>query len=57
MERLRFDDCLKEALIVPKPYPLEVRRRALDLLASGRTVRDVATSLGIAESCLHRWKS
>ncbi|WP_345428976.1 IS3 family transposase, partial [Pseudonocardia xishanensis] len=37
--------------------PPEFRRRALDLLASGRSVRDVATSLGIAESCLHRWKS
>jgi putative transposase len=42
---------------VPKPYPSEFRRRALDLLESGRSVRDVARSLGIAESCLHRWKS
>jgi transposase-like protein len=42
---------------VPKPYPPEFRRRALDLLDSGRSVRDVATSLGIAESCLHRWKA
>ena len=42
---------------MPKPYPPEFRRRALDLLDSGRSVRDVATSLGIAESCLHRWKS
>jgi transposase-like protein len=42
---------------VPKPYPPEFRRRALDLLESGRSVRDVAASLGIAESCLHRWKS
>jgi transposase InsO family protein/transposase-like protein len=47
----------KETLVVPKPYPPEFRRRALDLLSSGRTVRDVAASLGIAESCLHRWKS
>jgi transposase-like protein len=47
----------KEALVVPKPYPPEFRRRALDLLTSGRTVRDVAASSGIAESCLHRWKS
>jgi hypothetical protein len=37
VERLRFDDCLKEA---PKPYPPEFRRRALDLVASGRSVRD-----------------
>jgi transposase-like protein len=41
---------------VPTPYPPEFRRRALDLVESGRTVRDVAASLGIAESCLHRWR-
>lgn len=46
----------KRSLVVPKPYPPEFRRRALDLLASGRSVRDVAASLSIAESCLHRWK-
>jgi putative transposase len=42
---------------VPKPYPAEFRRRAVDLVASGRTVRDVAASLGIAESCLYGWKT
>jgi hypothetical protein len=42
---------------VPKPDPPAFRRRTLDLLATGRTVRDVAAALGIAESCLHRWKS
>jgi transposase-like protein len=42
---------------VSKPYPPEFRRRALDLVASGRSVREVAAMLGIAESCLHRWKS
>jgi putative transposase len=41
---------------VPRPYPPGFRRRALDLVESGRTVRDVAVSLGIAESCLHRWR-
>jgi putative transposase len=41
---------------MPRPYPPEFRRRALDLVASGRTIRDVAASLGIAESCLHRWR-
>jgi transposase-like protein len=41
---------------MPRPYPPEFRRRALDLVESGRTVRDVAASLGIAESCLHRWR-
>ena len=41
---------------MPGPYPPEFRRRALDLAGSGRTVRDVAASLGIAGSCLHRWR-
>lgn len=31
---------------MPEPYPPEFRRRALDLVASGRTVREVAASLG-----------
>jgi putative transposase len=41
---------------MPRPYPPEFRRRALDLVESGRTIRDVAASLGIAESCPHRWR-
>jgi putative transposase len=41
---------------MPRPYPPESRRRALDLVESGHTVRDVAAPLGIAESCLHRWR-
>ncbi|GAA2430211.1 hypothetical protein GCM10010191_49640 [Actinomadura vinacea] len=42
---------------MPKPYPAEFRRKALDLVESGRSVRDVAAAPGIAESCLHRWRS
>lgn len=44
--------CRAEALParIPAPCPS-------DLLETGRSVRDVAASLGIAESCLHRWKS
>lgn len=42
---------------VPEPYSADFRRRAQDLIASGRTVREVAASLGLAESCLHRRKS
>lgn len=39
-----------------KPYPSQFRRHALELVESGRTVREVAASLGIAESALHRWR-
>jgi putative transposase len=41
---------------MPRPYPPEFRQRALDLVRSGRPVPEVARLLGIAESCLYRWK-
>ena len=41
---------------MPRPYPPEFRRRALDLVESGRSIRDVTASLGIADSCLYRWR-
>ncbi|MGI5200290.1 IS3 family transposase [Spirillospora sp. CA-108201] len=42
---------------MPKPYPPGFRSKALDLVESGRNVREVAAALGIAGSCLHRWRS
>ena len=41
---------------MPRLCPQEFRRRALDLVRSGRPVPEVAKLLGIAESCLYRWK-
>jgi transposase-like protein len=41
---------------MPRPYPPEFRQKALDLVRSGRSVVEVAKLLGIAESCLYRWK-
>lgn len=41
---------------MPRPYPSEFRERALELVRSGRSVVDVAAALGIAQSCLYRWK-
>jgi putative transposase len=41
---------------MPRPYPPEFRQRALDLVRSGRSVAEVAELLGIAQSCLYRWK-
>lgn len=38
------------------PYPTESRKRALELVRSGRTVVDAAATLGIPRSCLYRWK-
>lgn len=41
---------------MPRPYPSEFRERALELLRAARTVVDVAADLGVAQSCLYRWK-
>jgi transposase-like protein len=41
---------------MPRPYPPEFRQRALDLVRLGRSVAKVAGLLGIAASCLYRWK-
>jgi transposase-like protein len=45
-----------EVVAMPRPYPPEFRQRALDLARSGRPVAEVAELLGIAQSCLYRWK-
>jgi transposase len=39
-----------------KGYPPEFRRRALDLIASGRKVADVARDLGISDQTLYTWR-
>lgn len=42
---------------MPAAKPPEFRRRALDLVAGGEPVVQVAKNLGISESCLPRWMS
>lgn len=37
-------------------YPAEFRRRALDLIAAGRRVGDVARDLGISDQTLYDWR-
>jgi transposase len=40
---------------MPKAYPAEFRARAVALVRAGKSVRAVATELGISESGLYRW--
>lgn len=40
---------------MPAAKSPEFRRRALELVASGEPVVQVARNLGISESCLRRW--
>ena len=42
---------------MPAAKPPEFRRRALDLVAQGEPVAQVAKTLGISEWCLRRWRS
>jgi transposase-like protein len=37
-------------------YPPEFRRRVLDLIASGRTVADVARDLGVSGPTIYNWR-
>jgi len=37
------------------PYPQEFRREAVGLLRSGRTIPDVAGSLGVSQQTLRNW--
>ena len=37
------------------PYPPEFRREAVELVLAGRTVKDVADSLGCSDQSLHNW--
>lgn len=37
-------------------YPAEFRRRALDLLAAGKTVADLARDFGISEEAIYGWR-
>jgi len=40
---------------MPAAKPPEFRHRALDLIAQGSPIGQVAKDLGVSESCLRRW--
>lgn len=37
-------------------YPAELRRRVIDLRATGRKVADVARDLGVSEQAIYGWR-
>jgi transposase len=41
---------------MPKGYSAEFRRRALDLVRSGRPVAQVAADLGISAQAIYNWR-
>lgn len=41
---------------MPRPHPPEFRRRAVELARErAKPIAEIATDLGISESCLRRW--
>ncbi|MDI9888562.1 transposase [Streptomyces sp. HNM0645] len=42
--------------VMPRSYPPEFRRKALDLVASGRRVAEVAQLLGISDQTIYIWR-
>lgn len=41
---------------MPRSYPPEFRRKVLDLLATGRSLTEVAEDLGISGACVYNWR-
>ncbi len=40
---------------MPRSYPLEFRRRVIDLVESGRPVAEVAADLGVSDQTVYNW--
>ncbi|WP_431947237.1 transposase [Actinacidiphila sp. bgisy167] len=41
---------------MPRRYPPELRRKALDLLAAGEPVKKVALDLGLGDQTIYQWR-
>ena len=41
---------------MPRSYPPEFRRRAIDLVEAGRSVKQVAADLGLSEQTVYVWR-
>ena len=41
---------------MPKRYPAEFRRRALELVRAGRSVKDVARLLEVSDQTIYSWR-
>lgn len=41
---------------MPRSYPLEFRRKVLDLIAAGRTVAAISADLGVSGQTIYNWR-
>ena len=42
---------------MPRRYPVEFRRKVLDLIEAGRPVAEVAAQLGITAQTVYNWRN
>jgi transposase len=42
---------------VPRRYPVEFRRKVLDLIEAGRPVAEIAAQLGITAQTVYNWRN
>jgi Transposase len=45
-----------EEVIVPRRYPVEFRRKVLDLIEAGRPVVEIAAQLGVSDQTIYNWR-
>jgi transposase-like protein len=42
---------------VPRRYPVEFRRKVLDLIEAGRPVVEIAAQLGVSDQTIYNWRN
>ena len=42
---------------MPRRYPVEFRRKVLDLIAAGRPVIEIAAQLGVSDQTIYNWRN
>ena len=42
---------------MPRRYPVEFRRKVLDLIEAGRPIAEVAVQLGVSDQTIYNWRA
>jgi len=42
---------------VPRRYPVEFRRKVLDLIEAGRPIVEIAAQLGVSDQTIYNWRN
>ena len=46
-----------EEVMVPRRYPVEFRRKVLDLIEAGKPVVEIAAQLGVSDQTIYNWRN